>query len=355
MTHTFFDRDLGRHNNLGALRLLFAICVILSHTFPAISDEMNEHEVLLDATDGQMDLGALAVNAFFAISGYLVTQSWLRTPRLRPFLTKRVLRIYPGFLTASLLSILIVGPYAGAAYASTLAPKELIKTVARLCVLSPPRAQGAFTGSAIPELNMPLWTIRYEFICYLLIPLILFRSLGIGRAIMLALYLLALGYHASQGVYIIRDGFHIPIIGSPVTWPRFIAYFAGGAAFMLYRDRIPFRGWLFGLCIIILCASAFVTGGFFIATASVGIYAIFYVAFQRALRLDWIGEKWDLSYGTYLYAWPIQMLLIRKLHPSMGPWSIFVIALAVTLPVAALSWVLVERPFLRKKPNPATG
>src|SRR5204862_6156267 len=110
MTDTFRQRDLLRKNNFGAMRLALAIVVLLIHMFAAFRGTWDAREVLMLPTGGQMDLGALAVNWFFAISGFLITLSWMRTPEMRTFLTKRVLRIYPGFLLASLISLLIVAP-----------------------------------------------------------------------------------------------------------------------------------------------------------------------------------------------------------------------------------------------------
>src|SRR3954462_664223 len=103
MQDTFYDRDLLRKNNFGAMRLVFALSVIISHTFAAFGGKIEDGEPLMAATGKQMDLGGLAVNGFFAISGYLITLSWMRTPSFKTFLTKRVLRIYPGFLLASVI------------------------------------------------------------------------------------------------------------------------------------------------------------------------------------------------------------------------------------------------------------
>jgi peptidoglycan/LPS O-acetylase OafA/YrhL len=348
MTDTFLERDKDPRNNFGPIRLMLATFVVLSHTFFAISDEMAEHEPLLRLTGGQEDLGSLAVNAFFVISGYLVALSWLHTPHVRVFLTKRVLRIYPGFIVASIFSLLIVAPLAGANLATMIQPIEIGKALARLVALSPPKASMAFHGEPVPVLNNPLWTIRYEFICYLLVPLLLLKGGRVGRRGMLVLYLAVLGLFAAQGDY--RGGMQLPLLGAPGQYPRFLTYFLGGVAFALNRDLIPFRTWLFILCAALTIVTGWF-GGFRIAFATAGIYIIFFLAYVRGMPLRKLWEATDLSYGTYLYGWPVQMMVIVQLRDTLGPWPIFAIALPITLGFAALSWFLVEQPFLKKKPS----
>jgi len=47
---------------------------------------------------GTQPLGAMAVDGFFLLSGFLIVQSWATDPNLGRFLLKRVLRIYPAFI-----------------------------------------------------------------------------------------------------------------------------------------------------------------------------------------------------------------------------------------------------------------
>ena len=129
MNDTFLDRDNRRQNNFGALRLLLALAVLFSHAYAAYAGKHEDADHLCILTRGQMDLGSLAVQAFFAISGYLITLSWLRTPQLRTFLLKRVLRIYPGFIVASIISLLVFAPLSGAKWTTAFAPVEAVKSV----------------------------------------------------------------------------------------------------------------------------------------------------------------------------------------------------------------------------------
>src|SRR5437868_2561100 len=100
---------MGRQNNFDALRLWAAISVIFSHSF-LIAEGTQNNEPLILLTGNQAILGLAGVFVFFAISGYLVTQSFEQTARPLHFLAKRALRIFPGLFVATVLSVFILGP-----------------------------------------------------------------------------------------------------------------------------------------------------------------------------------------------------------------------------------------------------
>src|ERR1700743_1286518 len=98
-------------NNFDSLRLIFAVLVILSHSFP-LGRGSNDTEPLSVITNGALTLGDLSVWGFFVISGFLITQSWLRSSSTGKYLKRRVARIYPGFIVMSLVSALLIVPRA---------------------------------------------------------------------------------------------------------------------------------------------------------------------------------------------------------------------------------------------------
>jgi peptidoglycan/LPS O-acetylase OafA/YrhL len=100
-----------RENNFNFMRLVFALLVILGHS-PELVDGNQSREVLMRIF-GTMTCGGFAVDGFFLLSGYLIMQSWERQPDGWKFLKKRLLRIYPGFIVASLICAFVVGPLAG--------------------------------------------------------------------------------------------------------------------------------------------------------------------------------------------------------------------------------------------------
>src|SRR6516164_1828525 len=98
----------GRRNNFDALRLVAAASVVFSHSF-LIANGTQDHEPLIWLTGNQSILGLVGVFVFFAVSGFLVTQSFEETDDPWRFLAKRALRIFPGLFVATLLSAFVLG------------------------------------------------------------------------------------------------------------------------------------------------------------------------------------------------------------------------------------------------------
>ena len=145
-----------RENNIGALRLLLATLVILSHC-PQILDGNRSRE-LLTRIFGTMSFGEVAVDGFFIISGYLITKSYLSSSSPSDYLQKRILRIYPGFLASFWICVFAVAPLAGVRR-SFFSAAMLIKQLLLSLLLQWPISRGAFQGMAFHELNSSMWTI----------------------------------------------------------------------------------------------------------------------------------------------------------------------------------------------------
>ena len=152
-------RSSNEHANaFGFLRLFFASLVIVSHSAQMKYGD-SSHDVLTKLF-GSITAGELAVDFFFAISGYLIAASFLGDPDWFAFLKKRVARIYPAFIVASLFSLFVVTPLAGVPLHDVVSaigglPHALISVL----LLQAPDATGIFAHSFYPELNGSMWTI----------------------------------------------------------------------------------------------------------------------------------------------------------------------------------------------------
>lgn len=102
-------------NNFNTLRLALALLVVWSHSF-AIHLGSEESEWVSLLLGGVYNAGNLAVMGFFIISGFLISESWQRSRSLRSYLSKRVRRIYPGYMVATTICALIVAPLFGGAF-----------------------------------------------------------------------------------------------------------------------------------------------------------------------------------------------------------------------------------------------
>ncbi|GJE17181.1 acyltransferase family protein [Methylobacterium marchantiae] len=336
------DRDVRRGSNFGILRLLFAALVVVSHS-PELIDGNRSRE-LLTRLFGTLSFGELAVDGFFLISGYLILKSYRNAASVWDYLAKRVLRIYPGFIAASLVAILLVAPISGGHLASVSPFAAMIDMV----TLTPPKVPCSFEGIPGAELNGAMWTVRYEFRCYLLVILLgglASRANRRGYAMLLAcltaLYLLRPGMQEIQ-----RGG---PLFLLMADMARFAFVFFIGGAFYVWRDRIAYHrlGALMagGALIPLLFVAPLAEAGL----ATFGGYLIFWYAFAcPTSSLSRMTDHTDPSYGLYLYAWPIQSLIVASV-PGIAPWVVTAATLPLGLMLGVLSWRLIEKPALRHK------
>ncbi|SFG95494.1 acyltransferase family protein [Methylobacterium gossipiicola] len=340
MSAPTFGQALDRpHNGFSALRLVLAVAVVVSHAFSVGSgDRLNEP--LARATG--YSLGAHAVNGFFAVSGFLVVMS-LERRGPRAYAVARALRILPGVFVATLMIALVLGPAltrlpVGAYFADPGPWRFIGETLTRFKSNIP--LPGVFADNPY---RMPLgtvWTLKYEVLCYLgLLVVGLAGLLRPGPALALVAAL-ALGFALA--------GFLYPDLSEGAqTRVRLALLFTSGAALYLWRDRLRHRVW--PLAVLALAAALFQgTPPYRPLLCLAEAYGAIWLALSPALARPAFEPRADLSYGIYLYGWPIQQSLQSGL-PGASPWLLLPIALALTGFVALVSWIAVERPALRLK------
>ncbi len=338
-----------RNRMFDLMRLVFAVLVLLSHA-PEIQDGNRSHELLSRFTHGAMSFGDLGVDGFFLLSGFLITQSWQRDPRLGDYLGKRVLRIVPGYLVAVAISIVVVGLLAPATPHFFHLPGR--KALQSVLLLSAPITRAVFPGYPQPSVNGALWTIAYEFRCYLLLALAglagVLRQRWVVAGAALSLLLLSnvsrLAAHVSWHAYNVA-------LGEPGPTFRMVGFFAVGVCYYLCRDRIRFHPaglavTAAGLVAVHLLAIQSTEASVFLF----GSYALFYLAQHGFGALDRMGRLPDISYGVYLYGWPVEHLWC--FYSRTSPWIVFAGSTLICLVLGWLSWHFVERPMLRWKPRP---
>lgn len=231
-------------NVFGAIRLFLALMVLLSHSFPlALGVESSNSTGLLFGER----LGNSAVNCFFAISGFLVSRSWERSEGSLQYLMKRIVRIYPSFVVLMSLQFFVLVPLILGDQFPGYSPRDFFSVVLGMLNLTSSGLLSGhfpklFPGNPYPgELNASLWTIRYEFICYLLLPLV-----GRGRW---RVWIWVGVCCFSSMVYLSELAPSTPatvsmLIGDIRPWPRLLSWFSGGVLFYEYRRWIPHSPWL---------------------------------------------------------------------------------------------------------------
>lgn len=340
-------RALKQRNNLfDLLRITFAILVLLAHA-PEQTDGNRSREIFSRLTGADITFGVLAVDGFFLLSGFLIARSWASNPKLSDFLRNRFLRIVPGYVCAAILSTLVVGYLAPGVpdFFSHLGHKFWLS----LLLLGSPLTPAVLPGLQYQLVNGPLWTITYEVRCYLLVAVF-----GLCGFIRKPLYWL--GATVAFGLLAM-----VPTLQMHLAWPRYFMVFGApsqvyrltfiyliGGCFYLFQDRILYRRWMIPLAVSLILISR-LTPAFEYGIACGGAYLMFYAG-QVVRRSERLHRLPDISYGIYLYGWPVESLWIWYHRGS--PWIAFFVSTAICIVLGWLSWHFVERPALKAKHRP---
>lgn len=329
-----------RENNFDFLRFFAAALVLFAHSYPLVGRREDEPLTLLT---GYEKGGSIAVGIFFVMSGYLIASSWLASSTPRSFLLKRALRIFPALIVAVLLTVFVLGPMV-----TQLSLSRYLEAdgtwiyLQNILLVTRYELPGVFTGNVYPEVvNGSLWTLPLEVLMYIGVMILGLTGFFKRRLIFLPIAVLAVGHFWLLGKlgiesYFIKNIFKLGLL-----------YYSGSALF-LYRDDIPWRGWIAALLFVALVATFRTAIGplvYFIALP----YLVLYLAYAPLPFVSRFGKYGDFSYGLYIYAFPFQQLTIYLFGPQVGVLGLTLIAFVPTLILAAMSWHLIEAPAMKLK------
>ena len=327
-------------NNFDFLRLMAALMVVYGHG----QDLKGLAPPLLWNTQ----VSSLGLDIFFCISGYLVTDSWERGPDLGRFLAKRALRIFPALVVVVVAGAFLLGPLV-----TTLPPGKYLLHAATwrylyniglyLELSLPDVFQNRLLGGAV---NGSLWSLFPEFLCYLTVPVlaVLPGWLRIAAVATLGAAFGVVGLHLfdiNWGMLVYHCDLKYLLIQVP--------FFFAGSLVRLLQER---GAAVFRMDVAIPLALATygwteLPGPWNIAAEWVAL-SYLVIAFGRTSTpmLQHAAMFGDLSYGMYLYAFPLQQLVLEHRRS----YAIIICTLLSAL-CALVSWHLVEQPFLRLKPG----
>lgn len=332
-------------NNFNLIRLILAFLVIVSHS-PEIIDGNRSREFLTGVFH-TLSFGEVAVDGFFLLSGYLIVKSWTSAPFAWSFLQKRVLRIYPGFLVATCVAVVLVGPLGAESVSQYFASFWKGGMVKNILLLSPPVTPETFVGKPHPGVNNAMWTVHFEFICYFTV-LAVGISYGFRRRKFFTIFLaLCISAFAAKQLGALAN-LGISANGTDVSLIRFYAFFFTGAAYYIYRDKVRHSGLLALASLLALGCGMFIASLAEISLLVFGSYLMFYFAFYRIPGGASFASLPDASYGLYLYGWPAGRLLTWYV-PEITPVSLIVLTTFAAYLCGLGSWYLIEKPALALK------
>jgi peptidoglycan/LPS O-acetylase OafA/YrhL len=187
---------------------------------------------------------------------------------------------------------------------------------------------GVFEHNPLPNaINGSLWTLMLEIKCY-------FGVLALGVAGALNRWIVALIYISLLALSLLWLGGDLPV---------FASMFAGGAMMYLWRPHLTVGA--AAACVAVLIAgTAF--GGLRLTYATAGAYLVIYVALALGPLLAVRARRSDLSYGIYIWAFPVQQTVSQVMGPSVTWWANLLISAPVVAALAWLSWRGIESPAL---------
>ncbi|MFT3785903.1 MAG: acyltransferase [Tepidisphaeraceae bacterium] len=177
-----------RKNNIDFLRLALAVAVIVSHSFLLIDATYNRDPIVRIFPQNR-PLGWLAVDGFFILSGFLIAQSWERGRGVVDFFKKRACRIYPGFIVACLLGTYAIPHLVGGPNAAAPPVTKVAMEIARLRGECQP---DVFTMNPLPGVNGSMWSIAFEWWCYVAVAVLGLTGLLRRRWLLAALLVVLL-------------------------------------------------------------------------------------------------------------------------------------------------------------------
>ncbi|MGP4018551.1 acyltransferase family protein [Saccharopolyspora sp. 5N708] len=358
VVHTRPEWFAEPHHGFAWIRMIGAVLVIYGHSSPlAGSGDLFPSDWALQPDEG-------VLMGFFAMSGFQITESWIRDPHPARFAAKRVLRLWPPMLTVSLGMALLVGPLVttlpvGEYFAAHGTWAYIINNAGLLSLKH--ELPGVFVHNPWPNaVNGSLWTLPMELLAYGGLYALLLLGAGKYRYRWLAViglvglvvwdrYLEQLPGGESAGSFL-----SVPV----ESLVAFLVAFAFGVVLNLYRIPLSPLAAITGIVVLVLMPNS-VTASFWMTF--VVSYAVVVAGHFWPSRLEVPGVWVNGSYGVYVWGFPIQQLLaMGGIH---NQWLMLVCAAPLAYFVGTLSWKFIEEPTMKlrhyftpaqkKEPEPA--
>jgi peptidoglycan/LPS O-acetylase OafA/YrhL len=314
-----------RNNNFDIVRLVLAIIVVLVHCVE-VSGSGAALGIIFRLVSSRV-----AVEGFFAISGFLIFASYERASSLKEYFSNRAYRILPGYWLSTLLCLTIAF-----SMGHFQVGKFLLANLTFLNYLQP-NIPGVFADNPVGDaMNGALWTIKIEVMFYIAVPIIVWLGRRLHRdTVLLAIFVLSIAYR-------------VIVAPRSETWslqlPGQLAFFMTGALIYYHLDFFKKHG------VVLMLASAAIfalhtwTGWFFLRPAPVAALTL-----GASLLLPQIKgpTRWgDFSYGTYILHWPVIQLVVAAGVFIDRPWLGVCLVVLIVAIGAPLSWFFVEKPAL---------
>lgn len=293
----------------------------------------------------QVGFGSLGVCIFFSISGFLISQSWARDPHAARFIARRFLRIWPALMVVTALSVLVLGPLTSSySLKDYLGSSETWNYFKTLLLLIKYKLPGVFASNPYPHaVNGSLWTIPLEVKWYwLMLAAGIFKLLNFRYVVLMVL----------SGLAVFCFGIdEIEINPKRNYFYEYGMFFLSGVCLHLFQDLWQKQSFRTMLCLGAAAITAYAFGHPLLGLLTVGPYVVIRLGLASTPVLRRFGRFGDCSYGLYIYAFPVQQLIVWCTNASLGVPASLALSATVTAALAFLSWHLIEKPAMQLRPR----
>ena len=325
-------------NNFDLLRLLFAGTVCLVHAYELSGFQQLERIASILSS-------AVAVKAFFVVSGFLIFMSFERSSSFASYARKHIRRIYPAYFTVVMLCaifLMAVSTKNIEHYFSFAWVKYVLANLAFLNFLQP-TLPGVFDANKLAAVNGALWTLKIEAMFYLTVPILVFLFRRFSQLpILILVYCSSVAYAKLFAVAAERTGSGVYLeLGRQL--PGQLSYFMAGAA-LYYFLPIFERRIKYFLVVAALILAANTT--FSLPLLEPFALATVVVFFGLFFHVGNFGKYGDFSYGFYILHFPVIQFILHAGWFGESPWYFLVAVILMTATGAVAMWHLVEKRFL---------
>lgn len=325
-------------NSFDIIRHVAAFMVLFSHQY-ALSGMKEPMFFSLGS------YGSLGVTIFFVISGYLITKSCIRSDNFVSYMEKRIRRIFPALFVCCFLMVFIVIPFFTPSdfwtYFTSGGTYSMFGNGVLLLGVKP---KDIFTDFIYPvAINGSLWTLPYEFIFYIFVGafIVSIRNYKAPLIIFFISLILAIYIHVNHT----SSGFQPYSLRLDRVFKLLMVFSFGSLlaftenSWNSHKTKI-----LLSVVCILVVLCQYKRGDFFIFGNIALCFLI--IAYSVSFKDHVIKHRFDISYGVYIYAFPVQQIVINKMNLSF--YSSLIVVTIITCLLASLSWQYVERGFLKR-------
>jgi peptidoglycan/LPS O-acetylase OafA/YrhL len=264
------------------------------------------------------------------------------------YFEKRLRRIYPAYLAIVLLCALLgffLSSYSFTEYYLSRTFMRYIAANVFFLNFLEPGLPGVFVSNHLGAINGSLWTIRTEVLCYVLVPFLVYFLRRYNRlAVFLLMYtgayivyaLLLKNAHSAVHPYLVKM-YYVP-------W-HFLCFMSGAVCYY-FSDTFRSRPVLFLLPALVLYIGGWTANITILEPVSLAVLVV-----SAACFFPYLGNFarfGDMSYGVYIFHFPIVQILISRSIFNTSPIFGLIIAFFLVFLLAFISWHMLERPFLKR-------